>query len=329
MSVAVDRKRIYHKRDRLRQLRAFCRVTQLGSITRAADSLGLTQPAVSTHVRELERELEAVLFDRSVGGGASLALTTAGRRLYALSAPLVQDMDDLSVNFRERIDDTVMGGFQLAASVAGAAIVLPPYIKRLREQYPGIRMRVRNCLLSEGIKLLLHGAVELVLGAKEPYSEETLEYREILTYEIVLITSPNHPLAGRGTVSPEEAAAWPSIVPSDGTYSGQFGATAARQLGLDGKAVIEVSGWDAIKRCVETGLGIAVVPSICIRETDQLSVIPLREYFPIRSYGVFTNRGAFLSPPARQLLRLFKSDSPVPSLPQHCTTRRDESTETG
>ena len=310
--MAVDRQRIYHKRDRLRQLRAFCHAARHGSITQAAESLGLSQPAVSLHVRELENELDAVLFDR---GGPGVALTSAGRRLCELVEPLVRGMDGLSVNFMERLDDTISGHIQLAASVAGAAFVLPPYIKQFRDRYPEIRLRVKNCPSSEGVKLLLADEVEFALGVKDSSVEDTLDYREFLPYDIVLITSLDHPLAGRETVSPEEAAVWPAIVPADGTYSRQFGETAARRFGVDVNAVIEVGGWGVIKRYVEAGLGISVVPSICISENDQLSVIPLKEYFPTRSYGVFTRRGKFLTPAARRLLRLMNLDFPDPPAP--------------
>jgi DNA-binding transcriptional LysR family regulator len=310
--MAVDRQRVYHKRDRLRQLRAFCHAARLGSITQAAVYLGLSQPAVSLHVRELENELEAILFDR---GGAGISLTSAGESLYELAKPLVQGMDELSVNFVERMDDSVSGRLQVAASVAGAGYILPSYVKQFREQYPGIRLRVRNCIMSEGAKLLLDDEVEFLLSAKEVYPQDTLEYRELLRYEIVLITSLGHPLAGRSTVSPDEAAAWPAIVPPEGTYSRQFGETAAQRFGVDVRAVIEVGGWGVIKRYVEQGLGISVVPSISISETDQLSAIPLKEYFPSRSFGVFTRRGKFLTPPARRLLRLMIPDFPDPSPP--------------
>ena len=311
--MAVDRQRIYLKRDRLRQLRAFCHAARLGSITQAAVHLGLSQPAVSLHVRELENELEAVLFDR---GGAGISLTSAGETLYELSMPLVRQMDELSVNFIERIDDdSVSSRLHVAASVAGAAFVLPPYVRRFRERYPGVRLRVRNCLLSEGMKLLLDDEVEFVLGVKDPFPEDTLEYWDLLRYDIVLITSLDHPLAGRETVSAEEASAWPAIVPPAGTYSRQFGETAAQRLGIDVKAVIEVGGWNVIKRCVETGLGISVVPSITLSETDRLSVIPLEEFFPSRNFGVFTRRGKFLTSPARRLLRLMIPDFPAPPPP--------------
>ena len=310
--MAAGRQRVYHKRDRLRQLRAFCHAARLGSITQAAMHLGLSQPAVSLHVRELENEFEAILFDR---GGSGIRLTSAGEILYELSRPLVQGMDALSVNFIERIDDTVSGRLQIAASVAGASFVLPPFIRQFRDQYPGVRLRVRNCLLSEGVKLLLDDQVEFVLGVKDPYPEDTLEYRQLLPYDIVLITSLDHPLAGRDAVSPEEASAWPAIVPTPGTYSRQFGETAARQFGVDVNVVIKVGGWEVIKRYVETGLGVSVVPSISVRETDRLSVIPLKDYFPTRSFGVFTRRGRFLTPPARRLLRLLIPDFPDPPPP--------------
>ena len=310
--MAVDRQRVYHKRDRLRQLRAFCHAARLGSITQAAVYLGLSQPAVSLHVRELENELEAILFDR---GGAGISLTSAGESLYELAKPLVQGMDELSVNFMERVDDSVSGRLQVGASVAGAGFILPPYVKQFREQYPAIRLWVRTCILSEGAKLLLDDEVEFLLNVKEVYPQDALEYRELLRYDIVLITSLGHPLAGRSTVSPDEAAAWPAIVPPAGTSSRQFGETAAQRFGVDVNAVIEVGGWGVIKRYVEQGLGISVVPSISISETDQLSVIPLKEYFPARSFGVFTRRGKFLTPPARRLLRLMIPDFPDPSPP--------------
>ena len=317
MNVAVDRKRIYHKRDRLRQLRAFCRAAHFGSITQAAESLGVSHPSVSLQVRELENELETFLFDRS---GSGIELTRAGQRMFALAEPLVRGMDEMSIALTDQFNDAIPDHLHLAASVVAAACVLPRYIRQFRDLYPNVRLTVRNCLLREGLNLLLGDEVEFTLGVKDLYPEDSLEYREILSYEIVLITSLDHPLAGRESVSPEEASAWPAIVPAAGTYSRQFGETAARQFGIDIRAMIEVGGWGVIKRYVESGLGISVVPSIAITETDQLAVIPLKEYFPQRSFGVFTRRAKYLTPPARKLLGLMIPDFPDPLVP----SSRDE-----
>ena len=152
--------------------------------------------------------------------------------------------------------------------------------------------------------ILSAGELDIVLGAREPLEGCALEYHEMLRYDIVLITSPDHPLAGRETVIPKEAAEWPAIVPPAGSYSRQFGETAAREFGIDVKAMLEVGGWGVIKRYVERGIGICVVPSICMHETDEVAVIRFEGHFRARSFGVYTRRGKALSAPARALLGL-------------------------
>ena len=318
--MSVDRKRIYHKRDRLRQLRAFCRTARLGGITQAAESLGVGQPSVSIQVRELEHELETMLFDRS---GPGMSLTRAGERLFELTEPLVRGMDELSLTLTEESGSDVRGRVQIAASVVGAGWVLPRFVARFRASRPGVRVEVTNCPLHQGLGLLLDNKVEFVLGVNDPLPDRTLDYHHVLPYDIVLITSMDHPLASRTTVSPEEVGAWPAIVPPAGTYSRQFGETAAERLGIDVRSEIEVGGWGVIKRYVECGLGISVVPSISVSESDQVAVIPLEEYFPTRSFGVFTRRGEYLTPPALQLLRLMIPDFPDPLVAPRAATQAD------
>ena len=296
-----DRQRMFHKRDRLRQLRAFCRAARLGSITKAAESLGISQPAVSLHVRELENELEAILFDRS---GPRISLTFAGKCLYEFAEPLVKGMDSLSVNFMQMLDDQITGHVYIAASHTGVSFVLPPYFKRFRDRYPGVTLSVRSCQGYDGVKLLLSDDVEFAFGVGDAYAQDELDFHHVATFKMVLIGATDHPLASRESVSPQEAAAWPAIVPTPGSYGRQYADTASRQFGIDVKVAIEVGGWDAIKHYVGSGLGIAIVPSLCISETDRLSIIPLQKSLPNRSYGVYTRRGKFLTPPARRLVEM-------------------------
>ena len=299
--MAIDRRRIAHKRDRLRQLRAFCNVARLGSFSRAAEYEGVSQPAVSLQVRELEYELEEPLFDRARRG---VRLTAAGEQLHALAAPIVEGMGALLADFAEQLEDDVSGRVDLAATVAGADFVLPWYVKRFSERYPGVCVRVRNCPLGEGMALLRAGEVEFVVRAREPLEDHALQYREMLRYNIVLITARDHPLAGRATVTPQEVAEGPVVVPLAGSYGRKLAESAAREFGVEIEAVIEVGGWGVIKRYVERGLGICMVPSICVRDNDPLSVISLENYFAPRSYGVYTRRGKALTAAARRLLEL-------------------------
>ena len=303
--MAMDRRRLYHKRDRLRQLRAFCHAAKLGSMTQAAERLLMSQPAVSLHVRELEHELEAVLFERH---GPRISLTAAGECLYELAMPLVEGMNRLPEVFAEELDDeNVKGELKIASGDAGAVYVLPRVLKRLRDQSPAIRVRVSTGVLSRGLDLLLDDEVELMFGAKTQVTN-TVTYRPVLSYDLVLITSEEHPLAGRETVSPAEIAAYPVIVPDFGTYSLQGVESPLRHLGIEANAVIEVGGWDVVERYVEAGLGIAFYGSFCVSEESQLSVIPLRDYFPKRSYGWFMRKGKRLSRPAERLVEAMDAE---------------------
>ena len=224
--------------------------------------------------------------------------------MYSLSEPLVKEMEGLIVHVAERAREDLTGRVDIATGVVGAAYVLPHYIKRFRDRYPGVRVRVRNRPLGKGMALLRTGDVEFVLGAREPLEDVSFEYREMLRYDIVLITALDHPLAGRETVTPQEAAQWPMIAPPAGSYGRRVGEAAAWRLGVTATAVVEVRGWGVIKRYVEWGFGASVVPSICLRGSDRVSVISIDDAFPAQSFGVYTWRNRALTAPARRLLKL-------------------------
>ena len=87
----------------------------------------------------------------------------------------------------------------------------------------------------------------------------------------------------------------------------------ARALGVETQVAIETSGWGVIKLYVEAGLGISVVPSVCLTGKERVWGIPFGEYLPARSYGIFTRRDRPLSPHARRLVRMIAPDFPDPS----------------
>ena len=245
--MALNRRRIYHKRDRLRQLRAFCHAARLESFSRSADHLALSQSAVSLHVRELEHELEAALFDRI---GPRVALTEAGGRLYRLAMPLVEAMDGLPTTFPRELEEQHSGEVRLTAGPSAVAFVLPPFLARFHDAYPGVRLRVTNALVVQGLELLSARKVDFVVGAKEP-ATEVFSYHEAFTYNLVLIVPENHPLAGRESVDIREVAQYRAIVPPSGTYNRQLGESVAHRFGTQTKVAIETSGWGVIKLYVE------------------------------------------------------------------------------
>ena len=309
MRPARERPRIRDKRDRLRQLRAFCETVRRGSVARAAEHLGVTESAASLHVRALEREFGAALLDRDA---SRTAPTPAGERLYALADPLVRGTDSLLGDFARHLDLAGGGRVRLAASIAAAAFVLPPHVRRFRDAHPRVPVRIDTVGIRAGVERLLDGEADLALGPKEPFPQATVAYHELLTYRLVVIVPLGHPLAGRASVSAQQAAGFPTVVPPPGTYSRQFSETADRVLGVDVNAVVEVTGWGALKRYVEAGFGIGIVPSFVVNRSDRLAVVALESDEPARSFGVFVRADRHLAPAARRFLALLLSDRSEP-----------------
>ena len=285
------------------RLRAFCHVARRENVTEAAASLGISQPAVSRHVQALENELGIVLFERS---GPRITLTPAGERLYRMALPLVAEMDRLLGIFVEEHRGVPSGTLRIAAGQASAACALPGYLKRFRERHPDTRVSVRVGHSRQRMGWLRSYEVDIVFGSADVTPPDA-EFRPVFDSPIMLITPEDHPLAGRESLGIEEMVRWPMVAHPLGTYPRDFGEMVGRQHGVSGNVPIIVSGWVAIKRYVEAGVGIALVPDLCVSEGDRVHQIPFSRYFPPRTYGMTIRRGDLLPLAARHFMELFDS----------------------
>ena len=161
--------------------------------------------------------------------------------------------------------------------------------------------------MGEALKLLGANEVDLAVGV-EQFGSEDCVYYPAFSYELVLITPLDHPLAGRESVDMREAGRYPAVVPRAGTYARRFGDGLAREFGVELNIAVEAREWGVLKAYVEIGLGISVVPDICIRERDPLSVIALRENPGRQSFGFFARRGHRLPLAAERLIEIVDPD---------------------
>ena len=313
--MAIDRRRFYHKRDRLKRFRVFCQVAQSGSITRAADRLDLGQPSVSQQVRSLETELGVRLFTRN---GPHIALTAAGESLYRLAMPLVEGMDSLRGAFAEQ-NDRISGIIRIVAGQASKSFVLPRLLKQFRDHYPDVRFHIVRSTTSETLRLLRARAADLAFSGAEE-TPTGIDRHWVFSYNLVLIAPSDHPLAGRESVDIEEASLYPMVAPASGTSSRMFGELELRRLGIEINIAVEAHGWGALKRYVETGLGISVVPDFCVTDQDRVSVIPLPRRWRARDFWVFARRdGSRRSPAVERFIRFVSTppqqrQTPFPGL---------------
>ena len=288
------------RRDRLKQLRGFCYAARLGTLTRAAERLSSSQPAVSRQVSDLEAELGIRLSDRR---GPRIHLTPGGERLSALATPLVEALDRLPDTFSEQHRGEAAGPLVLATGQSVALSVLPGYLKTFAERHPGVDVNLRLGPGRRRPDWLRAFEVEVAFAAVDALPSD-LEFRPLFSSAIVAIVPEDHPLGGRESVGLAELAAEPMVAHPASRYVSEVGRGIFRQHGRIVEPAVEVDGGDAIKRDVAAGAGIAFVPETCLRGDERLRRIALPACFPPRRYGALTRRSGVLSLAARWLLRI-------------------------
>lgn len=291
---------VYYKQNRLKQLRAFCRVVELGGISLAADALFLSQPTVSLQIQALERELEIVLFERK---GPSIRLTPEGATLYEIALPLVEGIDNLHQSFSARFGRLETGELNIAAGESTILYILPEPLKRFAETYPGIRLKLHNVTGRDGLAMLRANEVDLAVGSMLEVPAD-IDYHPFVTYDPTLITALDHPLAKRDRVRLEDISPYGLILPPRHLSTWHIVDLGFRQHGLEYQVALEAGGWEVIKKYVELGMGISIVTDVCLTGNEPLGRIPLSEFFPRRSYGTVVRRGKFLSPQARRFIEM-------------------------
>lgn len=293
-----------HKLNQLRQLRAFCKAAQSGSVSKAAERLQLSQPSVSLQIQALEKELDTLLFERC---GPKIRLTPAGELLLEMAEPLVEGMEKLPDSFAARLGSVNAGSLDIASGEATLLYILPEIIKSFSSTYPQVDMKLHNVTGKDGMTLLRADDVDFAVGSMMEVPDDVV-YHPIYSFKPALITSRDHPLAEQENVTLEDISPHGLILPPKHLNTWSVIDLVFQQHDVPYSVVLEAGGWEVIKRYVEIGTGISIVTSICLRGFENLAVIPVDDYFPTRSYGVVHRRGKFLSPQAKCFLELMDAD---------------------
>ncbi len=290
--------------NRYRQLRAFCQAAKTGSISKAAARLQLSQPSVSLQIQALEKELQILLFERR---GPRIRLTPAGQLLLDMAEPLVEGMDNLVDSFSNAVSDVTNGPLDIASGESTLLYILPELTKHFMDKYPKITVRLHNVTGRDGTAMMRDDSADFAIGAMDDVPED-LSYYPIYNYKPILIAPVDHPLAKRKTVTAADISPHGLILPPRSLSTLNQIDAVFQEHGLPCHVVLEVGGWEVIKRYVELGLGISIVTSFCLRGHERLVKIPVDNIFPSRSYGVVMRRGKFLSPQAKAFLEFMDED---------------------
>ena len=299
-----DAGRYYYKGSRLKQMRAFVTTVKLGTLSRAAEALYLSQPSVSLQLQALERELGAELLHRS---RRRINLTDAGEALYELARPLVEGWENLDRQFQAKVKGMQAGKLIVAAGTSTIQYLLPDLVRQYRDRFPDVQLQLANVTGKDGLSLLRADEADFAVGSMLDVPND-IAWAPVYHYDPMLITPPDHPLAGKQSVLLEDLSPYGLILPPQRLSTYRLVDLVFQQRQVPYHVAIEVGGWDVIKEYVAMGLGISIVTGICITEADRqrLAVRNMRQYFPQRSYGVVMRKGKFLSKEAQAFIDLIR-----------------------
>lgn len=244
----------------LRHMRIFQKIYETQSVTRAAEALHMTQPAVTRALQELEKYYGLRLFERL---NRRLTVTEAGRRMYDYALHLTETFDTMEKSLR---DWERQGVLRVGASVSLGCSLLPQLARTFQEEHLGVEVRVR---IANGELLrrdLLENRLDLALLEGEENGAD-LMLTPFAAGEMALIVPPGHPLARAGGATLAQAAAYPLLLRETGSATRRFLDQLLMSRGLAVQPVWESASTQALLSAVREGLGITLVPWALARQT--------------------------------------------------------------
>jgi len=254
-----------------RRLQVFHTVARLLSFTKAAESLHMTQPAVTFQVRQLEEYFNTRLFDRTHN---RISLTKAGERVYEYADQIFNLYAEMENAVRD-LTGEVSGVLMLGASTTVAEYMLPSLLGDFKHKYPEvvIRLQVGN---TDGIVAMVENNT-IDLGVVEaPVSNRNLVVDTCRVDPLVLIVPPGHELAGEKVVQIERLADYPYICREEGSGTREVMLDSLHACGVnqaDLNIVMELGSPEAVKGAVEAGMGISILSKATISKELALGTL--------------------------------------------------------
>ncbi|WP_249975371.1 LysR family transcriptional regulator [Vreelandella olivaria] len=306
-----------------RQLQVFQAVHRQRSYSRAAEQLGLTQPAVSAQIRQLEQALGQPLFKYA---GKTLHVLPAADTLALSTREIIGQLSRLQMNL-SNINGKISGELNIAA-VSSAQYVVPYLLARFRAHYPDVHMRLKVCNRSQALERLAEQQDDVVIMAMVP-NNDGLVVMPILDNELIAVVWPDHPLLHTPTPTLADFARHYVLMrePGSGVRNAFEQLAADQEVGLPHR--IELGTNEAIKQGVMAHLGVAVLPRMAVQlelEQGLLAALTLPS-FPIRrAWCAVHRRDHFPTPVAELFLRFTRErlpeyqryfQTPASPLPSH------------
>ncbi|SFM61270.1 selenium metabolism-associated LysR family transcriptional regulator [Thermodesulforhabdus norvegica] len=293
----------------LHRMEIFCKVVELKSFTRAAESMYLSQPTVSEHIRYLEEILGEPLLDRM---GREVQPTQAGRIFYDYARRMLRLREQMVQALRDH-RGTVSGKIYLGASTIPGTYILPELIAGFRLQFPDVTVSLKIGGSRAVVDMILNGEIEIgFTGAR--WNDPKLEWDEFCLDEIVLAVPKDSPFGKDEEISGEDLSRIPLIVREPGSGTRKMAEEILKSHGISTdsfRVVAELGSTEAVKQGIRAGLGGSFISRFALKDGGDVGeIVPLRikGLRLLRPFYFVRRKKRHLSPAARMFVSFIEEN---------------------
>lgn len=282
----------------LRQIEAFVAIARSDNVSRAAEALNLSQSATSAALAELENQFGQQLFDRH---GRRLHLNEHGSLLLPRAVELLDRAEEVEALLR---GDHGLGSLRVGATLTIGNYLLPLIVAGFLRRHPESHVRLQVQNTAKIVSQLIHHEIDLGLIEGQVMDRE-IEVEPWVDDELVVFCAPSHPLAGRADATLAEIANEPMILREKGSGTRETLEQALRHWAGGLNVQLELEHTEAIKRAVESGLGLGCISRLALRDAfrrGSLVAVEVPELDLRRRFQFIWRRGKYHTAAIRTFL---------------------------
>lgn len=295
------------------QLQIFCKVVDLKSFSRAGRAVHLSQPTVSSHIKDLESHFDCRLIDRL----AKEALPTkAGRLLYRYAKRMLalkEETESAMAEFKGK----VKGSLSLGGSTIPGAFILPAVIGAFTRRFPEVNIDLTIADTQQITDAILSGDLELgMVGAVSSHSG--IHQTPLVSDEMCLVVPDDHRWADKGHITPQQLLSEPFIIrePGSGTLKSIRASFAEAGLNInDLRVVARIGSTEGIRQCIKSRMGVSILSAMAVAEdvaAGRLKTLTIDGLNLKRAFFLTHHAQRSLSPLCHAFIAFISSQLPAP-----------------
>ena len=253
----------------LKRLEYFCQLAVLGNFTRAAQAVGIAQPALTVAIQKLEQEVGLKLINRA---DKNSLLTAEGEVLYKLATQLLSQAKQVELELEE-LKDLERGTIRFGVSAMMGSYYFPKILTEFKQKYPNIKIHLVDQGTAALEKMLLNSELDLAL-VRGDLENPQLRYTELINEEVVAGMVSSHPLAAEQTISLAQFCQQPLVLFHEGYFLREVVSQYSKKHQLALNIFMETNLIELQKSLVRNGVGITTCLSRILQNEQQMTSTP-------------------------------------------------------